>query len=348
MSQRVASSEAAGNQDDNVMHRINQLAKLVEQGLLKKSELTGMIKAIYLGTAGAGSPSPPKDSPARRARRYRRPASPETVKVRRIIEDPIERRFQLQCATVDTPLFQAQPGSRQRRLNEPLFDIAVNDPLDAIYINNAKSLHNVPASKVIHIIKWKVRKMRGNLIKNGVAKAGVYHDDGFDWQAAAQTSPSQIVVRPVKTRQYVRVFADSVKSPTANNAKSPTASNAKSAFVPFVPVAKKPTITMMKCGKCGVLSQAFPLDRDWNADGAIPYCKSCYEVLDAQMDSLAAVSKATEKIPKPRSRNKSGKNTREPTRRGTGAKKPTVPSQHNGKRFVNFYISVFFNTIIHV
>jgi len=100
MSQRVASSEAAGNQDDNVMHRINQLAKLVEQGLLKKSELTGMIKAIYLGTAGAGSPSPPKDSPARRARRYRRPASPETVKVRRIIEDPIERRFQLQCVTV--------------------------------------------------------------------------------------------------------------------------------------------------------------------------------------------------------------------------------------------------------
>ena len=328
MPQRLESSEAAGKQDDNTMHRINHLVKLVEKGMLKKSELTGMIKTIYLGCAGDGSPSPKKNSPVGRARRYRRAASPETVKVRRIVEEPVERRFQLQCATVDTKLFQAQPGSSQRRLNEPLFDIAVNDPLDFIYVNNAKALQRVAASKVMHIIKWKVRKMRGNLVTKGVAKPGVYHDDGFDWQAAAQTAPSQIVVRPVRERQYVRVFARD-KSPTVNNAKSPTANNvksAKSAFVPFVPVTKKQTIIMMKCGKCGVLAQPFPLDRDWNADGAIPYCKPCYDVLDAQMDSLAADPKATEKNPKSR-KSKGGQKRRKKRVRDEEATIATPPEK---------------------
>lgn len=94
------------------------------------------------------------------------------------------------------------------RLNKDVFNRAVQSPLDEVYTNHAKALSKVPGEKVIHIAKWKVRKMRGNFVRKGVAVPGTYEDDGYDWgQASLRSMSSKIQVRSVPSRpgRFVRV-----------------------------------------------------------------------------------------------------------------------------------------------
>ena len=302
MSLAVADSSII--EQDTIMQRINQLTKLVECGVLKKADMAPMMKAIYLGTTSTDV-SPPSQDPVSktvmgRGARYRRPASPETQKIRRIIEHPIERRFELQCATADSELFTSQPGSAQRRLNESLFSKAVEDPLENIYSNNAKELKRVPSEKVVHIIKWKVRKMRGNLVKKGVAKQGVYHDDGFDWEAAAETSPSRLVIRPMKERQYIQVKPKPLTTST-NLPLTKTPIDLSNPTLPHSTNGRESAFTVIKkkCGKCGKLSKPYPDHMNWSSNkAAIAYCQTCYQVFNKHCETLASAPKANEKKPK--------------------------------------------------
>ena len=105
------SSASTASSQDVVMNRIAQLTKLVDRGIVKKADLAPMISAIYLGRQNNYS-TPTKTSPSdtvgemlqRGNVSYRTPASPETCRIRRWIEVPIRRRFELQAATVDSPL----------------------------------------------------------------------------------------------------------------------------------------------------------------------------------------------------------------------------------------------------
>ena len=350
-------SESIG---DTVINRVNHLKHLVEQGVLKKSDLAPMIKAIYLGCSNTTSPSSPPERKHHSitkvlqngSRSFRRAASPETARIRRIIEVPVTRRFEMQCATLNSPLFGATPP---RRLNEELFNHACEDPLETVYTNNAKELAKVPASKVISIVKWKVRKMRGNLIKRGVAKEdGVFFDDGFDWDAATTNlSPKKICVRPVAKRQYVRLYQqkdpvqqqqkpiaisddDSSDTPTEDEPFTPNAN--KSAFKPATPPPLD-TPSKRKCTKCGILSVPYPRDMDWTSNtSACSYCKDCFSELNDQCEQLAAPTS------KPKEKEIQKKRRRRPSTTSTSRKRP-----RNQVWCLLILCSVFcFHTSVHV
>ena len=288
---------------DVAMQRIDQLKQMVEDGVMKKSDLPPMIKAIYLGCAARSSGSSPSTPESKNitqvlqtSRSFRRAASPETRKIRQMIEAPIVRRFELQCATPDSVLFGKVPP---KRLDEQVFNSACAEPLEQIYIHNAKELAKVPSAKVISVVKWKLRKMRGNLVKHGVAKEGVYHDDGFDWDAASKTAPRKLRVQPTPQRQYVKVSPGKKKrskrkvielSSSSDDEEtpdeelfSPLPRSPKSAFK-----SPSPTNGKRTCGKCGLLSAPYPLDMDWTSNtSAVPYCKKCFDKLERQCEELA-------------------------------------------------------------
>lgn len=304
-------SAASSTSQDLVMDRIAQLTNLVERGIVKKADLVPMISAIYQGCRQDNFHTPTKTSPSdtvgkilqRGNANYRTPASPETCKIRRWIEVPIQRRFELQAATVDSPLWGKVPP---RRLNKNLFTRSCESPLEEIYLNHAKSLAKVPSEKVMHVIRWKVRKMRGNLVKKGVAVDGNYYDDGFDWERAAGQATQQLTVRPVPSRGYVHLSTvkkePSDTSPSLSTCSKPAkkrpqtfdlTGSERSAF------NKKPppsSIDKRKCGKCGKMDLPFPRSIDWDKKrDAVPYCRSCYEILTNECETLAAVPKASAK-----------------------------------------------------
>ena len=166
---------------------IKELKDLVEQGLLEKSELPALIKdliknskattkVVDLSTEKASPTSRPlekdrmfhdkAEKALKSTKKHRGRASPETLMIRRIIELAMIKRFRLQCALPDSPLFgRVAP----RRLNEPLFNRACHSPLRSILQKNAEELSNIPAGKVVKNCKWKIRKMRGNLLGKDVS-----------------------------------------------------------------------------------------------------------------------------------------------------------------------------------
>ena len=301
-------SSASNEAQDVVMNRIAQLTKLVESGIMKKADLAPMISAIYLGCRQVGDNynTPKKPSPSDKVGTilqrgnvsYRTPASPETCKIRHWIEVPIpiQRRFELHAATVDSPLWGKVPP---KRLNNELFTRACESPLEEIYLHNAKGLAKVPSEKVMHVVRWKLRKMRGNLVKKGVAVEGNYYDDGFDWESAAAKTPQRLTVRPVASRGYVHQRRTMKKEPEDTSPSLLTRAktfdltgNDRSAFqkTPQSSVDKK------KCGKCGNIEVPFPRSIDWDTkSNAVPYCRRCYDVLTKECETLAAVSKGSEK-----------------------------------------------------
>ena len=293
----MCSVQSAGTHDV-VMQRINQLKEMVAAGIIKKEELPGMIKAIYLGSSGGPSPSSPPEPEEKNvtkvlresSRPFRRPASPETRRIRNMIEAPIVRRFELQCATPDSVLFGKVPP---KRLDEGVFNIACEDPLEEIYINNAKELSKVPSAKVISIIKWKVRKMRGNLVKKGVAKEGFYHDDGFNWDAVQKLAPRKLQFKATPNRGFVRVK----REPTRKRKKVIEIDNDED--TPSDPEMRTPPkktaeVPKRKCGKCGrEVSVPYPLEMDWTTNtSAVAYCKKCFSSVEKQCEELALKPKA--------------------------------------------------------
>ena len=190
--------------NDKVMQRIAQLSRMVEIGALKKEDLPGLIKAIYLGKANGNKTRPNKGRNngsnssrkwfPKKAKIYRRPATPETEHIRRLVEGPIERRFTIQAADERSPLWKPNPP---RRLNEPLFQTACTSPLDEIYTQHALELKDIPSAKVVSVCKWKLRKMRANLLQRGLSEEDLqYWDDGYNWKRAIDNCNSR-VFRPV-------------------------------------------------------------------------------------------------------------------------------------------------------
>lgn len=90
-------------------------------------------------------------------RRFRSRASPETIKIRNIVEVPMQRRFLKACEDKESKLFGTIPP---RRLNEAVFALAAQEPLESIFTRHATALKHVPGGKVVKICKWKIRKMR--------------------------------------------------------------------------------------------------------------------------------------------------------------------------------------------
>ena len=71
---------------------------------------------------------------------FRRPASPETKRIRNVITGPLFRRFAGQAAAKETPLWRDQ---KPRRLNTELFNEAVKSPLNVVYVAEASFLETV-------------------------------------------------------------------------------------------------------------------------------------------------------------------------------------------------------------
>lgn len=153
--------------------QIKLLRKMCSEGHISKKDLAKMIMQILSKPVVVEKPATSNkrsrgeneeargfaNQVLRSRKRFRRRASPETVKIRKIIEGPIERRFQLECTKRDSSLFGKVPP---KRLREDLFELACKAPLEEIYTSNAKDLKDVANNKVMHIIKWKIRKMRAN------------------------------------------------------------------------------------------------------------------------------------------------------------------------------------------
>lgn len=146
----------------------------------EEDEVASKAKAFAKATLGSKKP-------------FRKRASPETIKIRKIIESPIERRFQQECAKKRTPLFGNVPP---KRLNEELFDAACKSPLEEIYTSNAKTLKHVPSNKLEHVIKWKIRKMRANPMP---AKHHV--GDNYDFAAAAAKIKKKLFSENAESRR---------------------------------------------------------------------------------------------------------------------------------------------------
>ena len=303
---------------DNVVGYIEKLTALVEQGLIAKDKLPALIAAVVSGNKKPSQKNNAASSAIVHSRSYRKAASPETIKVRRILERPIKQRFGLQCATVDSVLFK---DGLVRRLNKDLFNDALQDPLEEVYTTHAKELSKVPGEKVIHIAKWKVRKMRGNYVKKGVSVPGTYEDDGYDWeQASLRSMPGMIQVRPVPSRpgRFVRVRVKQEEQPTfprrdirshidltTNRNRSafsrPAMMHASNDFT--TPVRKSGRRCGGECGKCIKATESFPKTVDWEHNvSATPYCEKCFADLSNKCDALAAVNGAAKKKTKKRKR----------------------------------------------
>ena len=324
------------------MGYIDKLTGLVNAGMIPKENLPALIAAMVSGTKSKTETKVSKN-PATRAivhsRKYRSPASPETVKIRQILNVPIQRRFGLQCATVDSVLWKSD--GLVRRLNKDVFNRAIQSPLDEVYTNHAKELSKVAGEKVIYIAKWKVRKMRGNFVRKGVAVPGTHENDGYDWeQASLRSMPSMLQVRPVPSRpgRFVRVKRESPKdAPTApidgqTDMFDLTKSNShsRSAFTrPAIMRADNDVSfisTVRRCGgKCGksiTSEDSFPKTVDWTHNvSTTPYCEKCFTDLGDKCEALSTQTGAVRKRKRPQDDKQSqGPSSPQP-------KQPSVPEK---------------------
>lgn len=150
---------------DKVQQHIDRLVKLVDQGILDKKDLSGLIRSVYLGFSNKGEKSDNEEKELaikakqqeekakdalKNQRRYRARKSPETLKIRNMVKGPMKRRFELQCTINDSILFGDSPP---KRLDEVLFDRACASPLAKIFTRNAAALVNVPGKKVASICR---------------------------------------------------------------------------------------------------------------------------------------------------------------------------------------------------
>ena len=194
---------------DSATDQIKLLRDLCSQGLLAKKDLAAMIlkilsKPTEAATIQASSNQSKRkqddvqasgfaDEALRSKKKFRRTASPETCQIQKIIASPIERRFQIECAKTSSPLFGKVPP---KRLREEVFEVACKSPLEEIYTNHAKELKNVASSKVMSIVKWKIRKMRANR-----TPAKHHIGDNFDFEAAAKKLDSKLFASNATTRR---------------------------------------------------------------------------------------------------------------------------------------------------
>ena len=188
-------SKTASVQDgDSKQAQMLALRKMLEDGLLSKKQFVQMLQSVLkqVAVVNKSNRQPQKrprdedhDSNAGnrfvsevlgKKKKFRRAASPETAKIRKMIEYPIERRFQNECSKKHTPLFA---NIKPRRLNKDLFELACKSPLEEIYDNHSKDLKGVASGKLMHVIKWKVGKMKANPLP---AKA--HASDNFDFEKA--------------------------------------------------------------------------------------------------------------------------------------------------------------------
>lgn len=193
--------------DESTTAQIKLLKEMCEDGFLEKTDLPQMIMNIlskpdvprrtrkrpHDDKAPSSEAKAFAEATLRPKKRFRKRASPDTVKIRKIIEGPIERRFQRECAKKNSPLFGQVPP---KRLNQDLFDVACKSPLEEIYTSNAKVLKDVPSNKLEHIIKWKIRKMRANPLP---AKHHV--GDNYDFKAAAAKLNGKLFSENAETRR---------------------------------------------------------------------------------------------------------------------------------------------------
>lgn len=204
------SPDDKSNQDESTTTaQIKLLRKMCSEGHIGKKDLAKMIMQILsrpVVTNATTSQKRPRDEDNHDARhleqaekvlrttkRFRRAASPATVKIRKLIEGPIERRFQLECSKKNSVLFGSVPP---RRLQEDIFQVACQSPLQEIYTSHAKELQDVASPKVMHIVKWKIRKMRANPMP---AKHHV--GDGYDFDAVARALESKLFNSPAERRR---------------------------------------------------------------------------------------------------------------------------------------------------
>ena len=177
---------------DSKSSQIKAIEQLVAKDIIKKEDVADMINKTNLKQPSP-LPLPPKARSrlvridlaeesvftTLKAKTFCRSASPETVKVRECIAEPIESRFRHEVSRKDSQLFTAV---RPRRLREQMFESSVRDPLKEIYTRHTEELKDVFGGKILKIIKWKIRKMRVNPLR---AKACISRSS-FDFDSLAK------------------------------------------------------------------------------------------------------------------------------------------------------------------
>ena len=125
----------------SVTEQIKQLRQLYQDEVITKDELRGYIQQLMAGKSNLGGDDNSKNQgkadrsksrvriPLDSQKSYRGSASPETSMVRRCVDGPMRRRFQLQCTISDSPLWS---NAKPRRLNKTLFNAAVESPLEEV------------------------------------------------------------------------------------------------------------------------------------------------------------------------------------------------------------------------
>ena len=119
----------------NIADNIAKLRQFYEEGILDKNQLKLAIDKCTAAPSEMNrvqSERPPPTTAVQKALKvvWRRPSSPDTTLIRRVIEGPMHRRFRLQCALEDSKLWgQVKP----RRLNGPLFNMAIEQPLEDVF-----------------------------------------------------------------------------------------------------------------------------------------------------------------------------------------------------------------------
>ena len=153
--------------------QIAQFRSLYDAGVIDKNELKVYINKVMTSQETAvyshpEEPVEPRSAAKTKAvtalasqTKYRASKSPETLRIRQMINGPIQRRFQMQCAMPDSKLFGTMPP---KRLVKELFNEACTSPLKENFTRCSAELEKIPGDKVVGIVKWKIRKMRGNSI----------------------------------------------------------------------------------------------------------------------------------------------------------------------------------------
>ena len=203
---QASSQEENVEAENSTTAQIKLLHKMSAEGLIAKKDLSQMIMQILSKTCVNNVPKANsrkrkvEEAPSsfdhkalRTEKKFRRTASPETTLIRKIIESPVERRFQSECAKQQSALFGKVPP---KRLREDVFEVACKSPLEEIYTVNAMKLKDVASNKVMHVIKWKIRKMRANRLP---AKHHV--GDNFDFDAVARELDDKLFVQNAAKRR---------------------------------------------------------------------------------------------------------------------------------------------------
>lgn len=179
----------------SVLNEMQYLENLCEKGLLPKNKFAEMLQSLLTKKTVSTMSSTTTVKPATSSMvrdvaecalsgktKFRESKSPETLMIRSLVEFPMLRRFRLTSADEDSPLWSKVPP---RRLNKPLFQRACRSPLQGILSRHVEALKQVPAEKVLHVCKWKLRKERANNKGKDMSKFADL-DDGFDFEKHAR------------------------------------------------------------------------------------------------------------------------------------------------------------------